>query len=100
MVASGIQSSVRNPPRYRTVTNAANRVHMREPTAARPVFVATVYAEFTTVTGRVAYRVTLTCGEPTRQIRSEVPHQQNIDRCGVRRVNNSDRAGGPVGPLK
>jgi hypothetical protein len=35
---------------------------MREPTAGRPVFVATVYAEFITVTGRVAYRVTLTCG--------------------------------------
>ena len=57
---------------------------MREPTAGRPVFVATVYAEFTTVTGRVAYRVTLTCGcsfWEMRDPRAPVPETDVAARC-------------------
>jgi hypothetical protein len=57
---------------------------MREATAGRPVFVETVYAECTTVTGRVAYRVTLTCGcyfWEMRDPRAPVPETDTAARC-------------------
>jgi hypothetical protein len=57
---------------------------MRELIAGRPVYVATVYAEFTTVTGQVAYKVTLTCGcyfWELRDPRAPVPDTDVAARC-------------------
>ena len=57
---------------------------MRELNGGRPVYVATVYAEFTTVTGRVAYRVTLTCGCFFWELRdpsAPVPATDTAARC-------------------
>ena len=57
---------------------------MWEPTAGRSVYVATVYAEFTTVAGHVAYRVTLTCGcrfWELRDPRAPVPATDVAARC-------------------
>ena len=57
---------------------------MRELNRGRPVYVATVYAEFTTVTGHVAYRVTLTCGcffWELRDPRAPVPDTDTAARC-------------------